>query len=59
MEKNKAKITSKVEELETRLELGGWMGGNEDKQECGCCGAAGDDGITIDTQDNGDGKGEG
>ena len=60
MEKNKAKITSKVEELERRLELGAWIGGNEDDtQECGC---GGDPGITIEVEpteptDSGDGKG--
>ena len=59
MENNKTKMTNKVEELESRLEFGGWMGGGEDTQDCGCCGSGGDGEITIDPKDSGDGKGEG
>ena len=48
MESNKIKIkiTDEVEELENRLELGGWLGGNEGEEDF-CCGDEPEPGIDL------------
>ena len=51
MKDNKEKMTTKVEELEDRLELGGWMGGGDDTQECQGCSCDGDGSIEIKIDD--------
>ena len=54
MKDNGNNMEHKIEELESRLEFGGWLGGGDDTQDCQGCSCDGDGSIEIKIDDTPD-----